>query len=143
MLLAVNCSEKQQHPIEEIVPQIDKKDKPLNNYSPDIALNECIHNALYYLGSTEINTYDSIDTQYFHEVLGYKNKNAVEMEKRLQMLKQSIITDTLSNYGTAEREEIKLDLENISQDLYSFKKEVVGYVSINIQLNKTLYLPLL
>ena len=73
MLLAVNCSEKQQHPEEEIVPQIDKKDKPLNNYSPDITLNQCIHNALYYLESTEINTYDSIDTQYFHEVLGYKN----------------------------------------------------------------------
>lgn len=131
LFLAVSCSEKQQRIEEEIVPKSDKNDKPLNHYLPDVPLNECIHNALYYLESTEINTYDSIDTQYFHEVLGYKNKNAVEMEKRLQMLKQSIITDTTNSLDAAEREEIEIDIENLRHDLYSFEKEVIGFVFIH------------
>jgi len=131
LLLAANCSGKQQNIEEEIAPQSLKIEKALNNYLPDVSLNECIHNALYYLGNTEINTYDSIDTHYFHEVLGYKDKKAVEMEKRVQILKHSIIIDTLNNLGTAEREEIELDLENLRHDLYSFEKEVIGFVFIH------------
>ena len=131
LLLAVNCSEKQQHIEEETVPQKVKGDKPLNNYAPDVPLNECIHNALYYLENTEINTYDSIDTHYFHEVLGYKNKKAVEMEKRVKMLKNLIMIDTLSNIGKAERKEIELDLENLRNNLYSIEKEVIGFVFIH------------
>tara|TARA_B110000285_G_C14805863_1_gene459653 strand:+ start:90 stop:635 length:546 start_codon:yes stop_codon:yes gene_type:complete len=128
LLLSVNCSEKKQHIEQEIVHQ---SDKPLNNYLPDVPLNECIHSALYYLESTEINTYDSIDTQYFHEVLGYKNKKAVEMEKRVQILKHSIIIDTIHNLDAADREEIELDIENLRHDLYSFEKEVIGFVFIH------------
>ena len=131
LLLAVNCSEKQQNNEEEIVPQSVKIEKPLNNYLPDVPLNECIHNALYYLGNTEINSYDSIDTHYFHEVLGYKNKKALEMEKRVQMLKHSIVIDTLNNLDTAKREEIELNLENLRHELYSFEKEVIGFVFIH------------
>ena len=75
LLLAANCSEKQQNNEEEIVPQSVKIEKPLNNYLPDVPLNECIHNALYYLGNTEINSYDNIDTLLPWSVRVQRQKN--------------------------------------------------------------------
>jgi len=128
---AVSCSEKNQDSEEEIVAQNIKADSQNGSQVPDVPLNECIHNALYYLNNTEINTYDSIDTHYFHEVLGYTNKKAIEMEKRLNMLKHSVMIDTLNNLGTVQRNEIELDIKNLRNELYTHEKEVIGFVFIH------------
>jgi len=131
LLPVVSCSEKEQNINEEIVAQNVKTGNPIEGSVPKVPLNECIQNALYYLDNTEINSYDSIDTHYFHEVLGYKNQKALDMEKRLQMLKHSIMIDTSNNLGTAQREEIENDIENLRYELYSHEKEVIGFVFIH------------
>ena len=40
-----------------------------NNGIPAVSTVECIKNAIYYLPDVEINTYDSLDTRHFHQVL--------------------------------------------------------------------------
>lgn len=131
LLPMVSCTEKEQNSKEKEVIKNVNNDNVAENILPKVPLSECIQNALYYLDNTEINTYDSIDTHYFHEVLGYKNERALEMEKRMQTLKHSIMIDTANNLGTVQREEIELEIENVRYELYSYEKAVIGYVFIH------------
>lgn len=129
LLFLTSCSDKEEK--RESLTQEQSTDKKNKKTNYDVSLTDCIHNALYYLDNTDINHYDSIDTHYFHEVLGYTNKDALKMEKDIQLMKQTILLDTLNNLSRITKDEYQLEIDELRQELFSYEKEIIGFVFIH------------
>lgn len=110
---------------------IDKEIKVQSKLSVNFSIGDCIHNALYYLDNTDIKTYDSLDTRYFHEILGYASKEAIGMEEKIISLKQNISLDTNNMISSIIKDEMQLQIDSLRNELNYYDKEVIGYVFVH------------
>ncbi len=116
--------------------QTEELKAPSNN-KIQISLAECTKNAVYYLDEVDITTYDSVTTQYFHEVLDYTLDEAIQLEKETELLKQYINkTDFQKQTGNESDSIIDLYYRN-KNALSKYKKEVTGYVYVHTFINNT------
>lgn len=99
----------------------------------DFALVEPIKKFIYYMNEVDITTYDSISTQYFHEVIDYTDTSAISLDKRIQKLQILINGDSLSEF---EKEISKDEIVELSTKLSEYDKSVTGYVFLHTFLNK-------
>ncbi|WP_258542455.1 hypothetical protein [Parvicella tangerina] len=99
----------------------------------EFALVEPIKKAIYYMNEVDIATYDSIATQYFHEVLDYTDSAAISIELKIHQLENVIVSDTSSE---VEKKSAADKISELSLDLIKYEKSVTGYVFVHTFLNK-------
>ncbi len=98
---------------------------------PDFSLSECILNAIYHLDDTEINSYDSIATQYFHEVIGFQDSAAVAMELEMNATKSILLNDTNAILPPLTLDSLKYRVTELKQELSRYDKGVIGFVFVH------------
>jgi predicted RNA binding protein with dsRBD fold (UPF0201 family) len=102
----------------------------------DIPLEECIKKAIYYINEVDVSTYDSISTQYFHQVIDYTDSLAIETEKELEKLTYILEVDGTQNYSNEQLDSVITKTHLLKAELSHFKKSVIGYVFVHTFLNK-------
>ncbi len=102
----------------------------------DIPLVECIKKAIYYINEVDVSTYDSISTQYFHQVIDYTDSIAIETEKELEKLTYILEVDGTQYYNNEQLDSIITKANQMKSELAHFKKSVTGYVFVHTFLNK-------
>ena len=95
------------------------------------SISECIQHALYYMENTDIQSYDSLDTRYFHEIMGYRLQDAKDLENKILSIKQNISADTLGNIPSFMKDEMQLQIDSLRNQLNYYDKEVIGYVFVH------------
>lgn len=99
----------------------------------EFALVEPVKKIIYYMSEVDITTYDSIATQYFHEVLDYKDSAAIDIDKQISHLQSLIYSDSIPSF---EKEEASEKINELSLELNQYDKVVTGYVFVHTFLNK-------
>lgn len=100
----------------------------------EIDFEECIKKALYVINDVDLNTYDSIASFYFEEVLDYVDENAIYIFNEIKTSEQELAT-------TASKHKDKIDslqfrIKELKTNLMTFEKERTGFVFIHTFLNK-------
>jgi len=113
------------------ISQSDVENKS-NKEKIKVSLTECTKNAVYYLDEVDITTYDSVTTQYFHEVMDYTTEEALELQKEIESLK-SFMESNVEN----ENDSIVELYYKKKTGLSKFKKEITGYVYVHTFLNNS------
>lgn len=108
---------------------VSKKTASVN----DFALVETVKKFIYYMNEVDISTYDSISTQYFHEVVDYTDTIAISIDNKLKKLKLLINGDSLNSF---EKEVVKDEMIQLSTELSKYSKSVTGYLFVHTFLNK-------
>ena len=101
-----------------------------------LPLEECIKRGIYYLNEVDVATYDSISTQYFHQVIDYTDTVAIEMDLELEKLKYILEVDGSSNYTNEELDSIITKAHNLKYELVRYEKQPIGFVFVHTFLNK-------
>jgi hypothetical protein len=110
---------------------------PLNSVNVgDIPLVDCIKKAIYYINEVDVATYDSISTQYFHQVIDYTDSIAIETEQELEKLTYILEVDGTQHYSNEQLDSIITKAHSLKTELTYFKKSVIGYVFVHTFLNK-------
>ena len=84
----------------------------------------------------DVSTYDSINTQYFHQVIDYTDTIAIETEKELEKLNYILEVDGTQHYSNIQLDSIIQKAHKLKVDLTYFEKTVIGYVFVHTFLNK-------
>ncbi len=107
-----------------------------NKSIPEFNLNNCLEEALTKDSIVNMQTYDSLDTRYMHEILDYTDQMAMELAKDLELQKKILLSDSISN--NAELTDLKqYEITQLEQELAKFGKEVVGYVFVHTFLSNS------
>lgn len=101
-----------------------------------VPLEDCIKKAIYYINEVDVTTYDSINTQYFHQVIDYTDTIAINAELELEKLTYILEVDGTQNFTNAELDSIIQKVNDLKSDLAFYKKSVTGYVFVHTFLNK-------
>jgi len=101
-----------------------------------IPLEECVKRGIYYLNEVDVSTYDSISTQYFHQVIDYTDSIAIVTEKELEKLKYILDVDGTQFYSNEELDSIILKTHELKSELGKYQKTPIGYVFVHTFLNK-------
>lgn len=120
------------HPQEPENKETNKSELVKDQEVDDFALVEPIKKFIYYMNEVDISTYDSISTQYFHEVLDYTDSVAIALDKKREKLQVLLNMDTTA----FEKELATEEIADISMQLNQYQKEVTGYVFVHTFLNK-------
>lgn len=99
----------------------------------DFALEEPVKKIIYYMSEVDITTYDSIATQYFHEVLDYEDTAAIALETKISKLQSIVDSDSLSTF---EKQVASDKITSLTLSLNQYKKVITGYVFVHTFLNK-------
>lgn len=116
------------HTIDSTLSNLDKK-----VHVDDFSLVEPIKKIIYYMNEIDINTYDSINTQYFHEIVDYTDSAAILLENQINYLETVIAADTITDI---EKKEAKLEITYLNLELVKYTKSVTGYVFVHTFTNK-------
>lgn len=98
----------------------------------DFAIVEPVKKFIYYMNDVDITTYDSISTQYFHEVMDYTDTAAIAIEMKIHELEMILVSDTTTEIEKHVTEE---QISELSLELYKYEKNVTGYVFVHTFLN--------
>ena len=131
VLSACATPDNQQQTVEESLIVFDREN-----------LEPCIKKELYYDTRIDMDSYQSLGTQYFHGIEDYTSKNAHKLErdllKRRRYLDQKLrlvgddeLLEVVDSLQQEERELIVAEMDSIKQELAPYRKEVVGYVFIH------------
>ena len=99
----------------------------------DFAIVEPVKKFIYYMSEVDIATYDSISTQYFHEVMDYTDTAAISIETKITELEMTIAADTTTEF---EKQVAADEISELSLELIKYEKDVTGYVFVHTFLNK-------
>lgn len=134
-LLVISCKNNTDHSQNDSSNPKNKDSVSTLNGShvSDFALVEPVKKIIYYMNEVDITTYDSISTQYFHEVMDYKDSVAIELQNHISHLQSMIDADTLPSF---EKEIASEKIVDFSLELNKYDKVVTGYVFVHTFLNK-------
>lgn len=124
-----SCNSSTNADNEEVIAMEDSEKK--NESGIGFSTSECIRNAIYYLETTDMQTYDSLDTRYFNEIMGYRKSSAIELEDKIISIKENIANDTMNDIPAPIRDEMNLQIDSLKIELDYYKKEVIGYVFVH------------
>lgn len=85
-----------------------------------VAVGECIKHIIYKRHGSDIEKYDSLWTEYFHELEEYTDDEARIMRRQLDSLKRITVFQ-------GETEKLMFSIDSLKAELNNYKKEVVGY----------------
>ncbi len=134
VLSFISCKNTGDHSVDGSDEGTDISGHPTHDDSVnDFALVEPIKKAIYYMDEVDVSTYDSIATQYFHEVLDYTDSAAIKLETKISKLQDYVTSDA----ATSMEKQVAMDeISKLSLELIKYEKSVTGYVFVHTFLNK-------
>jgi hypothetical protein len=93
-------------------------------------IGECMRKTLHY-HTVDMHSYDSLATQYFHEIKDYTGSKAKKLYKRILNKKHLVNSDSIRLNNPDEVHLLQYQIDSLQHLISKFEKEVVGYVFVH------------